>query len=162
MRDQTLPGGKAVTGQVPPRGRWSYGPDGTGAPIFIEAPDFGTTVTPTHWLPMTGPGTPAFPDSVGALLSKILNGADPPGPGPHTHTFKLPPTEYDEDGEPIPPRIQPSLTITRILTEIRAEAQAFATGVTGRLLLYGPDIDERLWNHDIDRCLKAHKAKKGG
>jgi len=97
--------------------------------------------------------SPLFPESVGSLLHAILTGPDQPG----THTFRLPPAEYDEDGEPLPQRAQPTLTVERILWEIRGEARAFAVETTGRLLMYGPDIDQRLWDRNIDRCLERRR-----
>lgn len=125
-----------------PRGHWSLG-------IFLEAPEIGTYATPTSWLPMTGHNEPSYPASVGTLLHRILTGPDQPG----THTFRLPATEHDDDGEPLPQPVKPTLTVERILREVRDEAQAFAIETTGRLLLYGPDIDQRLWDRNVDRAL---------
>lgn len=52
-----------------------------------------------------------FPEGAGALLRASLDGPDPSDGPPYTHTFRYPPTEYDDDGEPLPPKLQPSLTI---------------------------------------------------
>lgn len=132
---------------APPRGRWSYGPGGYGTPIFIEDPPLSTYVAPTAWLPMDP--EPLFPGAIGEVLRELFHPEPSPGP-PFTHTFSLPPTEYDEDGEPLAPRIEPTMTITRI---VQNEALAKAYDTVGRLMLYGPDLHPLLYDHDIDRCL---------
>lgn len=75
--------------QAPPRGHWSYGPYGTGTPIFFEDPPFGTYVAPMVWLPMEPVPT---------------NGP------PYTHTFSWPLFKYGDDGKLLPPKIQPTMT----------------------------------------------------
>lgn len=59
---------------------------------------------------MSADELPVYPESFGAVLHAILHGPDAPG----THTFRLPETEYDEDGEPLPPRVQPTLTVYQV------------------------------------------------
>ena len=53
-----------------------------------------------------------FPEGFGSVLQNIFGGG-PGAPGVHTHTFNLSPTEYDDDDEPIPQPLQPTMTITR-------------------------------------------------
>lgn len=120
--------------QHPPlRGRWIYLADGTG--IFLEDPDplFGTCCAPTSWLPME----PA--PAIGNLLQHMLDPVFPEG-APYTHTFNYPPTEYDEDGEPLPPRIEPTMTITRIAQE---EASPAVIGLHPLLLDHSIDAGLR-------------------
>jgi hypothetical protein len=88
---------------------------------------------------------------MGHLLRELLG--DRYTPGVYTHTFRNPPTEYDPDGEPIPPRTGPTLTVEQLLWDVRRQARAFAVETVSQLMLYGPDIDPRLWDHNIDRCL---------
>lgn len=120
--------------QVPPLGRWSYA---GGVPIFWEDPPFGTAVAPTVWLPMDP--EPLFPESVGEVLHAILH-PEPKSGAPYTHTLNWPPTEYDEDGEPLPPRIEPSITVTRV---VRNEV----------VVSNGPGLHPLLLDHGIDRGL---------
>jgi hypothetical protein len=54
-----------------------------------------------------------FPDCIGEVLHALLNPEPQPG-SPYTHTFTWPETEYDDDGEPLPPKIEPSMTVNRI------------------------------------------------
>lgn len=125
------------------RGRWVYFSDGTG--VFLEDPypPFGTYVAPTVWLPMVE--QPLFPDAVGKLLHAALHPEPTPGL-PYTHTFNLPPTEYDEDGAPLPPRIEPSLTVERVTAKLAAYARAgVRAGDTG--------LHPLLLDHGIDRHL---------
>lgn len=72
-----------------------------------EIQHFGTPVAPPTWLPL------ALDELVQAkfdISPYLRNLADPPLP--YTHTLKSPLTEYDHNGYPLPPRIQPSMTIT--------------------------------------------------
>lgn len=55
---------------------------------------------------------PLFPEGIGEVLHALRNPEPQPGV-PHTHTFNLPPTEYDDDGEPLPPRVESSMTVVR-------------------------------------------------
>jgi len=97
---------------------------------------------------MAGTDQP-FPDGVGEVLHALLNPEPQPG-SPYTHTFNLPPTEYNDNGEPLPPRIEPSMTIVR---QARAEALARAYDAVGRLLLYGVELHPLLLDHGIDRTV---------
>lgn len=60
---------------------------------------------------MSADETPIYPDSFGAILDAILHGPDVPGI--HTHTFRLPEPEYDENGDPLPSRVQSTFTVYR-------------------------------------------------
>lgn len=92
-----------------------------------------------------------FPGNIGEWLHDILDSHPQPLAGvPYTHTFSLPPNEYAEDGEPLPPRVQPTMTVTRIVQD---EAPARACDTAGRPLLYGPDLHPLLLGHGIDRAL---------
>jgi len=94
-----------------------------------------------------------FPDGAGEVLHALLNPEPRPGP-PHTHTFNLPLTEYDDDGEPLPPRIEPSMTIVR---HVQAEALAQPYDTVGPVLLYGVELHPLVLDHGIDRVV----AEKG-
>ena len=59
---------------------------------------------------MTEPEQRLFPEGIGELLHKILNPELNSGPL-YTHTFRLPPDEYDDDGNVLPKRVQPSFTL---------------------------------------------------
>jgi len=96
-----------------------------------------------------------FPDGIGEVLHALLNPESRPGP-PYTHTFNLPPTEYDDDGEPLPPRIEPSMTIVR---QVRAEAFARAYDAVGRLLLYRVGLHPLLLDHGIDRTVVEKRLR---
>lgn len=91
---------------------------------------------------------PLFPESVGEVLHAVLDPEPLPGP-PYTHTFNLPPTEYDEDGEPLPPRVEPTITIARHVPD---EDLVEAYNAAGRWL-YETDVHPLLRDHGIDRCL---------
>lgn len=58
-------------------------------------------------------GGPFYPEAMGEFLRKLLNPEPQPGP-PWTHTFRPPPQEYYEDGEPIPMSPGPSFTVTAV------------------------------------------------
>jgi len=55
---------------------------------------------------------PMYPEAMGELLGKLLDPDPPPGP-PWTHSFRPPPEEYDENGEPIPMPALPTHTPER-------------------------------------------------
>lgn len=58
---------------------------------------------------------PLFPEGMGAVLGDLMRPTPPAeqdGP-PWTHTFLPPEPEYDEDGNPLPPKLEPHFTITR-------------------------------------------------
>lgn len=58
---------------------------------------------------------PLFPEGVGAILGDLANPqplAEQGGP-PWTHTFLPPEPEYDDDCNPLPPKIEPHFTIER-------------------------------------------------
>ena len=112
---------------------------------------YGTYTAPTTWLAMTSPDRLLYSEAVGRLLCELLG--DSYIFGAHTHVFRNPPTEYDQDGEPMPSKTGPTLTIEHILWDIHRQARAFAVETVGRQLLYGTDVDPRLWDHNIDRCL---------
>lgn len=129
---------------APLRGHWSYGPYGTGAPIFIEDAPFGVAIAPTVWLPMVE--QPLFPDAVGELLHAALDPEPTPGP-PYTHTIPAPPGwEYDDEGDPIRPLFWPSMTI---------EARTPAAYVPiGHAQPDGTDLHPLLLDYGINRSLR--------
>lgn len=90
-----------------------------------EATRFGIAVVPTVWFPME-PATPAPPYSPlrpvvhphdREFFASLFGTRTTPNQAPYTHTFDYPPTEYDHNGYPLPPRIQPSMTITPLAPE---------------------------------------------
>ena len=96
-----------------------------------------------------------FPDGIGEVLHALLNPELRFGP-PYTHTFNLPPTEYDDDGEPLPSRIEPSMTIVR---HVQAETLARACDIVGRLLLYGVELHPLLLDRGIDRTVVEKRLR---
>lgn len=88
---------------------WPY----SGLWHFHEEPTYGTLVSRPVWLPMIPEEPPPlYPEAIGHLLREILHPTPRTGP-PWTHTFSLPRTRYDTDGEPLPEPVQPSLTVTQ-------------------------------------------------
>lgn len=74
---------------------------------------------------------PLFPEGpAGAALYALINAEPEPGP-PYTHTFRPPPTEYDEDGEPIWKPMEPTFTITAadVADMIDRDERAFMLGL---------------------------------
>lgn len=75
---------------------------------------------------MTEPEVPdnvPFPEGMAELLHSIL--APPPNDGPpYTHRIDPPSAEYDDDGEELPPRIRPTLTVT-----VAADTHPFAAAL---------------------------------
>ena len=53
---------------------------------------------------------PLFPEGAGEVIHSILNPEPSNGP-PYTHTFRYPPTEYDDEGNPLPAPIEPAMTV---------------------------------------------------
>lgn len=80
-----------------------------------EIQHFGMAVAPTVWLPME----PAVTDKQW-----------------YTYTFNYPPTEYDTNGYPLPPRIEPSITITPLPPD-RDPAAAFTRALETLRTLQG-------------------------
>lgn len=54
--------------------------------------------------------SPLFPENVGEMLYAILHPAPSGGP-PYTHTFNLPPDEYDDDGNLLRKPVAPTLSV---------------------------------------------------
>lgn len=84
-----------------------------------ETPRFGTAVAPTTWLPMEppapypyGPLPPVVHPHDREFFASLFGTPTTTNSTTYTHTLNYPPTEYDHNGYPLPPRIQPSMTIT--------------------------------------------------
>lgn len=52
-----------------------------------------------------------FPPDIMRFLRDVLDPVPVSDGPPYTHTFRNPPTEYDDEGEPLRPRIQPTYSI---------------------------------------------------
>jgi hypothetical protein len=98
-----------------------------------------------------------FPDGIGEVLHALLNPEPQPGL-PYTHTFNMPPTEYDDDGEPLPLIVEPTMTIVR---RVQAEALARAYDTVGQVLLYGAELNPLLLDHGVDRALQEKSPHDG-